>query len=161
ILRPNAVSDDDAEETDIDALLDSFSDDGDDVIQLSDRRDRRALQRGWFEARFGKHPPYDVEVFGFTRVTGRGERDLLVVGGVPTGLEQTGGLERLVRAAREDRAVYVAEREHGRAVRAEDDDGPGVGAFDVARADDLGEDRQGQLVACSPRMVSTSASPSR
>ncbi|MDT7569931.1 MAG: hypothetical protein QOE05_105 [Actinomycetota bacterium] len=40
ILRPNAVSDDDAEETDIDALLDSFSDDGDDVIQLSDRRDR-------------------------------------------------------------------------------------------------------------------------
>jgi anti-sigma regulatory factor (Ser/Thr protein kinase) len=41
VLRPDAVSGDDAEDTDIDALLDAFSDDGDDdVIQLTDRRDR-------------------------------------------------------------------------------------------------------------------------
>lgn len=43
ILRADAASGDDAEDTDIDALLDAFSDEGDeddDVIQLADRRNR-------------------------------------------------------------------------------------------------------------------------
>jgi hypothetical protein len=127
-------------------------------LALVEREHLRALQRAHVQAGLVEHPSYDGEVLGLAGVARGGQRHLLVVGRLPAGFEQADGLKRLVGAAREDRPVDVTEREQRGPVRAERDDRAGMRAFDVPRADDLGEDRQGQ--DCSLRIVATSASPS-
>ena len=107
-------------------------------LDLVHRPVRRGPQCGLVEARGGQHPAYALDMERLAGVAGAGEREQLAVE-VETRLEHADRLHRLVRRAREDGGVRVAEGEHAAAVGGQRQQAAPVVALDEVRAHHLGE----------------------
>ena len=121
---------------------------------------RRRVVEGVVPETCGReHSSYDGNMRGLSRVTGTGQRDLLVVDGSPAGTQHPQCLQRFHRTAGEEWRRDVTDCQATSAVSTDGDDSTVMNAFDEAVAYDLGD--EGQLEASVGSRSETSASPSR